>query len=386
MDNLTHSLCGWALARAGMAQLGAWATPTLIIAANLPDVENIVSPEGFFVGPWSNCTTYLAEHRGLTHSFVGLGVMVVVVGLLVWLLGRIFKLHDRPRWWAAMVVVAAGILSHLLLDWFNTYGIRPFLPWDASWYYGDLAFIVDPWMWMILGGGIFLGTKRIRSAYRLWLFLGVMTTSILFLAARPTMIPESRNYYGYFISWADNKVGFISWTVVLIWMILALIIIILRVLIFSTQPTQTPARLSLLVWTIYVATLFLGSRTATMRTMNLLAANNTNRRLEVKTSANPIPAVPWRFQVLAQTETAIERISVNLLCGTTQRLVPVEANLRDPILATIQGTPEYRAWITFARHRVFTHEGGLLKLGDMRFRIIQRRDWSEMSVPIVPKT
>jgi inner membrane protein len=373
MDNLTHSLCGWALARAGIARLGAWATPTLIVAANLPDVENFISPDGFFVGPWSNSTAYLTEHRGLTHSFAGIGVGVVVVGLLVWIIGRVFKLHDRPRLWSAPLVVAVGVLSHLLLDWFNTYGIRPFLPWDGTWYYGDLAFIVDPWMWLILGGGIFLGTKQNRIARGLWLFIGAMTTSIMVLAARPTETLPS-----------GDKVAFVSWIAVWIWMVSLLAIVALRALVFSTQPTHTPARACLLIWTVYVAGLFVGSRTATLRAMNLLAENNPGQRLEVKTSANPMPAVPWRFQVLAQTETAIERVSVDLLRGTAKRLARVEANLRDPILAQIQDTPEYNAWVTFARHRVFTREAGMLKLGDMRFRLIQHRDWSEISVPMTP--
>jgi inner membrane protein len=37
------------------------------------------------------------------------------------------------------------------LDSFNTYGVHPFYPFDASWFYGDAVFIFEPWLWVLLG-------------------------------------------------------------------------------------------------------------------------------------------------------------------------------------------------------------------------------------------
>ena len=33
--------------------------------------------------------------------------------------------------------------THPILDYANNYGLRPFLPFDGAWYYGDVLFIFD---------------------------------------------------------------------------------------------------------------------------------------------------------------------------------------------------------------------------------------------------
>jgi inner membrane protein len=44
----------------------------------------------------------------------------------------------------------AGVLSHLMLDWTNVYGIRLLLPFSARWPHLDITDIVDPWIWLLL--------------------------------------------------------------------------------------------------------------------------------------------------------------------------------------------------------------------------------------------
>jgi len=39
-----------------------------------------------------------------------------------------------------------GTGSHLFLDYTNSYGIRPFLPFKSEWYSLDTVFIIDPWI------------------------------------------------------------------------------------------------------------------------------------------------------------------------------------------------------------------------------------------------
>jgi inner membrane protein len=53
-----------------------------------------------------------------------------------------------------------GVLSHVALDWLNTFGVRLLMPFDRSWFYGDTLFIVDPWLWLALGGGVWLARRR----------------------------------------------------------------------------------------------------------------------------------------------------------------------------------------------------------------------------------
>lgn len=55
-----------------------------------------------------------------------------------------------------------AILSHPILDTLNTYGVRWFMPFSGRWFYGDTLFIVDPWVWLILASGIYMGRRRER--------------------------------------------------------------------------------------------------------------------------------------------------------------------------------------------------------------------------------
>jgi inner membrane protein len=48
----------------------------------------------------------------------------------------------------------AAILSHPALDTLNTYGVRWLMPFSDRWLYGDALFIVDPWLWLLLGTGV----------------------------------------------------------------------------------------------------------------------------------------------------------------------------------------------------------------------------------------
>jgi inner membrane protein len=52
------------------------------------------------------------------------------------------------RFW---ILIAVSLLSHILLDSWNSYGVHPFYPVDSRWYYGDSIFIFEPWIWLPLG-------------------------------------------------------------------------------------------------------------------------------------------------------------------------------------------------------------------------------------------
>jgi inner membrane protein len=40
------------------------------------------------------------------------------------------------------------------------YGIRLLMPFSDRWFYGDVLFIVDPWLWLALAAGILLARRR----------------------------------------------------------------------------------------------------------------------------------------------------------------------------------------------------------------------------------
>jgi len=56
------------------------------------------------------------------------------------------------------------------------------MPFDGSWSYGDALFIVDPWLWLGLGGALFI-TGSVTVPARLGWAAGCLVTSALILVA-----------------------------------------------------------------------------------------------------------------------------------------------------------------------------------------------------------
>lgn len=158
MDNLAHTLIGAALGRA----VGARRVPAAgwigAIAANAPDWAEFLI--GFRPSPGN--LAYYELHRGVTHSFVGAAVETAAI------VAALLALHAmrRPRRGFAVplaplvATVAACVASHLYLDWQGSYGLRPFLPWSAHWYYADWVAIVDPLYWVLPLVALAWGAER----------------------------------------------------------------------------------------------------------------------------------------------------------------------------------------------------------------------------------
>ena len=154
MDNLTHSLTGLMLSRAGLARLGPRTGFMLIVAANVPDLD--------IVSGFAGRASYLDWHRAHTHAFAFVPLMALLPLLLArWSLAwpqwteRIVGGISGPWiWWKAWLAACIGVASHLLLDWTNNYGIRLGLPFEDAWHRLDLLFVLDPWMWTLLLFGV----------------------------------------------------------------------------------------------------------------------------------------------------------------------------------------------------------------------------------------
>jgi inner membrane protein len=58
-----------------------------------------------------------------------------------------------------------GVYTHVFLDYLNNYGVRLLTPFDWRWIYGDALFIVDPWLWLVLGVGVWLAHRRRSPAW-----------------------------------------------------------------------------------------------------------------------------------------------------------------------------------------------------------------------------
>ena len=137
MDNVTHTLVGLMLSRAGLNRGEKGAPIMLMLAANAPDMDTF----DFF----TDSLSYLQVHRGYTHALPFAPLVALVPLLLV-------KAFTRTRFTLVTLATYAGcliaVLSHLLLDWTNVYGVRLMLPFSAKWYRLDSTDIIDP---VILG-------------------------------------------------------------------------------------------------------------------------------------------------------------------------------------------------------------------------------------------
>ena len=143
MDNLTHSLVGAVLGRMGLKRLTPRAVPALIIAANLPDIDS-------FVATWfgTNARTF---HRGFTHGVGGLVVIPFLAAAIILIWENLRRSKEGPvKLRGLLLACLIGTLSHPLLDFMNTYGVRWLEPLSDRWFYGDTLFIMDPWIWIIL--------------------------------------------------------------------------------------------------------------------------------------------------------------------------------------------------------------------------------------------
>ena len=161
MDNITHSLVGWALAETGLKRRSRKGLAACVLAANMPDIDVF-----FGWAPWAP----LAMHRGFTHGLVG-GVLVMppLLAGLLWLLdrwqvrrGARFRsgLEMRPLW--LLVLCYLGALTHPLLDLQNTYAVQLMSPASERWFHTYGLFIISPWLYAMLGAGIWLSRRRAK--------------------------------------------------------------------------------------------------------------------------------------------------------------------------------------------------------------------------------
>lgn len=173
MDNLTHSLVGWALAETGLKRRTRKGLAACVLAANMPDIDVF-----FGWAPWAP----LATHRGFTHGLVG-GVLVMppLLAALLWLLdrwqmtrGATFKSGLPMRFGWLLALCYLGALTHPLLDLQNTYAVQLMAPTSAHWFHTDGLFIVSPWLLLMLGLGLWFSRRWKRGGPAILALSGVV--------------------------------------------------------------------------------------------------------------------------------------------------------------------------------------------------------------------
>src|ERR1700758_2387904 len=147
MEPITHFLTGACLGRAGFNRKTAYATLAMTLAAEAPDLDVLWG----FKGP----VAAFEHHRGWTHTLIGLPLEAAVVVGVIWLGHKWLRRKDVPtkapvRWGVLYGCSLIALLSHILLDWTNNYGLRPFFPFNPRWYAGSFVFIFEPVLFLML--------------------------------------------------------------------------------------------------------------------------------------------------------------------------------------------------------------------------------------------
>jgi inner membrane protein len=160
MDNLTHSLVGALIGQAGLKRKTGHAMPALIIGANLPDID-----AACFL--WLDGVQHLGFRRGITHGPIAMVLLpLLLAGGLWWFDRWQARRGTRPEgrlpvhcgWLYALSFIAC--LTHPALDWLNVYGVRLLEPFSSRWFYGDTLFIIDVWLWALMGFGTWVSLRR----------------------------------------------------------------------------------------------------------------------------------------------------------------------------------------------------------------------------------
>jgi membrane-bound metal-dependent hydrolase YbcI (DUF457 family) len=159
LDNLTHTLVGWTLARAGLGRRTEGATAAIIVASNAPDIDFVSAFTGGSVG-------YLAAHRGATHGPIGIAALALgtLLAVLAW---RLLRGSRRPVVRREVLVLAGvsllGTTLHVLMDLPTSYGTRALSPMDRTWYAVDWLPIIEVYLWGLLALGLI--AMRGRAAW-----------------------------------------------------------------------------------------------------------------------------------------------------------------------------------------------------------------------------
>jgi inner membrane protein len=190
MDNISHSLIGLGVGELVQRSLAPEADPgrqrtrrrllllACWLASNFPDLDLFLAP--LLAAPLG----YLLHHRGHTHTILFAIPQALLLFAAIWLLwpgARALLRESASARRGMAAALAFGLGLHLGLDYLNSYGLHPFYPFDARWFYGDMLFIVEPVFWVAFGVPLALALRR-RAARAL--ALAALSAALAFFAAR----------------------------------------------------------------------------------------------------------------------------------------------------------------------------------------------------------
>lgn len=319
MDNLCHTLVGAALAESGLKRRTTLGTATLLIGANFPDIDVVAVPLGHGLG----------FRRGITHGVPALVVLPFVLTgiMLLWHRARGTRRTAPPPIASQLLLLSAiSMLTHPVLDWMNTYGMRWFMPFSGRWSYIDVLFIVDPWIWVALLAGVLWSRQRERPWRR--------QSS----AGRAPM-----------------------WVTV-------------------------PARAALALVAAYIGIMVVLARVARSE----IAATLRSRGVDpVALLASPVPVDPLRRRVVYEQdgEYVFAEFDWRASPRLTGDLMRVPRNADDPLARVAAATPEGQEFLSWSRLPFYSFErhgdSAVVFIADARYAAGTRGSWASVRV-VVP--
>ncbi|MBL8148511.1 MAG: metal-dependent hydrolase [Blastocatellia bacterium] len=264
MENLAHTLFGATVYKGHFEKYAPNTLALWVIGANLPDFD-IVSRA------WGSAA-YLCQHRGLTHSILGILLLSLLLASLWWVLQKVLK--RESKWSILFVSSLVSLSTHPLLDFLNNYGIRPFLPFSKRWFYGDLVFIVDPWIWLILGGALFLSSKSETKSWLLYLLCSLITSVVVLGVGSVPLASKAL--------WVIATAGLIFWRV--------------KAGVMSTKVCRT----AIIFLLVYISMLYFLQQAATYAAKDYAKSGAVEEVTKFSVSASP--ANPFRWEVFAESQ------------------------------------------------------------------------------------
>lgn len=347
MENLAHTLLGLSLAKAGLERATPLATTALVVASNLPDIDVLMRVGG-------DTSDYLEYHRGFTHSLVGLALLAAALTIILTWIDRRFRMRRDHRrrpmrplrlFWLAYL----GGLGHTFMDFTNNYGVRPLLPFSPRWTYGDIAFVVDPWIWLILGSTVVWLTTTSSGRALFWLVIGIILALMMTLALQePTNgLPPL------------PTVARIGWFV-------GLGVVVCGALLRWGRQGERLARYSLMVLAIYYGGMWMAHQSA------LKHANNPPPPESVyRMAAWPTPANPLLWQAAAANDEAAFTRAVPLTARDGDWLK--QSALDPKFTESLRHSRDGNVFLNFARFYSANvdedNDGYVVTLRDLRFAL-----------------
>lgn len=348
MENLAHTLFGITLAKAGLERATPLATTALVISSNLPDIDVVARLRG-------GAAYYITYHRGITHSFLGIFLLAALLTLILVYVDRRFRLRNDPfrrpvRPVRLFLISILGGLGHLFMDWTNVYGIRPLLPFKSKWFYGDLAFIVDPWIWLILGACVVWLTAKGGLRIAVWLIIGALLSFLMATALRrptsefPYTIPDLAR-----IIWFGG-----------------LALILIGALFRWGRAGEKIALYSLLLLGVYYAGLWIARGDAIDQARASLPVKETS-----PVFAWPVPANPTNWTTVTTADGMLYTRNVNLL--NPQGEWSEQPLLEYRFVEALRQSERARTFLDFARYAAADvredENGYYITLTDIRFNL-----------------